>query len=437
MQTLDDLQVFQDTKNIAIERQALAYICLKNFSKIINLKRDYFTREPHKIIFDIVEGTKSRLTYALAKEYVEKQFEKEENAEENLVVIKKIFKTKIDDIDDKLFESLVLSLHENLMLRKSLTLATEIVKKAKKKDAAGVRDEIRAYLAADITDKSISSGEFLDGFEERLHALLYMRENPDDVGCFTGVEKIDQVLGPLKPGEFGLIIGRTGVGKSILAECIGIHNYVAAKKNVLFVSLEMPKMQVFNRADAYIAHVIYKGFRTGKMSDEEVETWKAKIKELRESFQNKFYTAYMRRSTSADEIAAEAYRLQDEMKQPFDLIIIDYLNLMRPNGAKRASKQWDAMSDVSWDIKCLAQEFNDIGIPIWTPNQMKKDGTVKYGEAIAEHCPFVLRLKQDMNDEFEDLIEVEFAKTRDTENILSPIKLVPDLDYMNIAARSL
>ena len=432
MEDLKDIELYSQTENVKLERLLIAYILRQDYSITAKLKKEYFTLRVHQLLYEFSSTAKSTVNKELIKDFLAKKIVKNSKREEVNESVKKIFNIKLEEISDKkMIMTVVENLHTHFMLRSTIQMATNIVDKAKEKDLDSVKSEVRNFLALD-NSSTIQTGDWIEDFDERIDHIMYLRDNASKFGCRTGIKQVDDIIGTLKPSEFGIVLGDTGVGKSIMVENFAISNYLYDDKNIFFASLEMPKMQVMNRADSHIAEIMYKGFRTGEMSDKDIKKWKKKVKEMQKSFKNKFVASYMRRATSTDEIMAEAYRQQDKYKIAFDLIIIDYLNLMKPIGAKRMSKNWESMSEVSWDIKCLSQDFNDIGVPIWTPNQMK-DGDVKYGKAILEHCPICLKMEQTVDDELENVIRLSFRKSRDTEDLKEDIKLIPNLNYMKIS----
>lgn len=68
----------------------------------------------------------------------------------------------------------------------------------------------------------------------------------DDGGVLTGLEKLDEHLGPLQPDELILIAGRPGMGKSALASCIAL-NIAKSGLGVIEINSEMSTRQMMRR----------------------------------------------------------------------------------------------------------------------------------------------------------------------------------------------
>jgi replicative DNA helicase len=414
----------------------------KDQSGLNIVKRDYFTAEINKKLYDIIQSARSNITYDHVRDYFKKTKKSDEEFSTSIEIIKRIYKREIDELNPKNVELLYENLRQDYLIREGVRLSINIIKAAEQKKQDDIRKAIAEYNALSGASNLIQSDEYVEGFNSRLTQAQYLQENFDTIGCKTGIHKIDALIGALKKTEWGLIIADTGAGKSILLQVICANNYYLYNKNVHYISFEMPVNQVFNRSDANLADIAYRKFRTGELSAADKRKWKRKIDEL-QAKKNKYCVSYMQRSACANEVRDEAYRLQDKYGVQFDLLGVDYLNLMRSNESKLQSKDWNDQADVSWDIKMLASEFNaGVGVTIWTPNQRTKDknnktgvvskSEVRYARGILEHCPFAIGMSQSQDDELENLLSINIVKTRDTETPADVIKLRPQFDFMRI-----
>lgn len=439
---LTELSAYDDNKNLDLERKVLAYMLRKDQSGLNKVTRDFFTTETNRLLYDIVQSARSNITYDHVRDYFKKRAKDESNFSANIEVVKRIYKRDIDELNPNNVELLYDNLRQDYLIREGVRLSINIIKAAEQKSHDNIVKAISEYNALNGANNLIQSDEYVEGFQSRLNQAEYLKENFDTIGCKTGIHKIDALIGALKKTEWGLIIADTGAGKSILLQVICANNYHLFKKNVHYVSFEMPVNQVFNRSDANLADIAYKKFRTGELTAADKHKWKRKIDEMM-AMENKYCVSYMQRSACADEVRDESYRLQDKYGVQFDLLGIDYLNLMQSNAAKMQSKDWNDQADVSWDIKMLASEFNaGVGVTIWTPNQRTQDknnksgvvskNEVRYARGILEHCPFAIGMSQSQDDVLENLLTVNIVKTRDTETPNGVIKLRPQFDFMRI-----
>jgi replicative DNA helicase len=439
---LTQLPAYDENKNLDLERKVLSYMLRKDQSGLNTVKRDYFTTEINKTLYDIIQSARSSITYDHVRDYFKKKAKIKEDYTANIEIIKRIYKRDIGDLNPKNVELLYENLRQDYLLREGVRLSINIIKAAEQKSHADIVKAISEYSALNGASNLIQSDEYVEGFASRLNQAEYLKENFDNIGCKTGIHKIDALIGALKKTEWGLIIADTGAGKSILLQVICANNYYQFNKNVHYISFEMPVNQVFNRSDANLADIAYKKFRTGELTAADKRKWKRKIDEM-QAMRNKYCVSYMQRSACADEVRNESYRLQDKYGVQFDLLGIDYLNLMTSNASKTQSKDWSDQADVSWDIKMLAAEFNGgVGVTIWTPNQRTQDknnksgivskSEVRYARGILEHCPFAIGMSQTQDDILENLLTVNIVKTRDTESPTDVIKLRPQFDFMRI-----
>jgi len=236
----------------------------------------------------------------------------------------------------------------------------------------------------------------------------------------------------------GILIGETNIGKSI-----GLENFALSPWelgfNVMYVNLEMPKSQVEFRADARLAKLKYKKFRLGDFTEKDLIKWEKTIKEYRRKRKNFFEIVCLPRSCCPLDVEREAERIQDQYGEKIDLIVVDYLNIMRPNKeSKGSSKLWENQVDIAWELKEIATDFQEEGVAIWTGNQVtdEAEGTselkkkhIKYGRGIGEVAQIVLGLLQDQDDALENVMKLQILKLRDLRKI-NPIILRPNFDFM-------
>jgi replicative DNA helicase len=89
-------------------------------------------------------------------------------------------------------------------------------------------------------------------FRDRMMAALEGRPVPR--GVSTGLAALDEVTRGVRPGEVWIIAGRPAMGKSALVQVMA-QRMAALGSPTLFLSLEMPRAQVFDRAVAMEARV--------------------------------------------------------------------------------------------------------------------------------------------------------------------------------------
>ncbi len=173
------------------------------------------------------------------------------------------------------------------------------------------------------------------------------------VGVPTGFTDLDRLTGGLQRSDLIVLAARPGVGKTSLALSVAHNAAVRYKNSVAVFSLEMSKEQLVQRLLSMDAGVDQSRLRTGWIEEDEWERIVYASDKLAESNIWIDDTA----GISTMEVRSKARRLQAE--QGIDLIIVDYLQLMRGrSGGGRNENRVQEVSEISRGLKELARELN-------------------------------------------------------------------------------
>ena len=161
----------------------------------------------------------------------------------------------------------------------------------------------------------------------------------------TGYPDIDKKLGCMQGGDFIILAGATGMGKT----CMMI-NLVAAIANLGFkvdvFSLEMSLKQLQNRLICSQTRVDASKFRTRSFADYEKRVYEKYIKETLPNLPIKICSEY---NITVD-------RIRDMTKKSdSDIVFIDYLGLIS-GGSNKST--YDRISEISRELKLAAMETN-------------------------------------------------------------------------------
>ena len=161
----------------------------------------------------------------------------------------------------------------------------------------------------------------------------------------TGFPSIDKKLGCMQGGDFIILAGATGMGKT----CMMI-NLVGSMANLGFkvdiFSLEMSLRQLQNRLICSQTRVNASKFRTKSFADYEIRVYEKYINEKLPKLPIKICAEY---NITVD-------RIRDmERKSDSDIAFIDYLGLINGNNNKST---YDRISDISRELKLTALELN-------------------------------------------------------------------------------
>jgi len=228
-------------------------------------------------------------------------------------------------------------------------------------------DKIRGVgltIEASRAGEEIKRGDIKESTGERLDKYEYVKENPEEgFGLKTGFHPLDEATKGLKGGEILIIAGRPGSGKSISSLVIG-KNIFKDGKNVLLISIEMPKEQYELRFDASYTGLETDKIELGTLDEKEEEHYKGCLKEIREK-DNWFYTIDTFRCTPLTVEAEIEMALQ---RFAPDVVIIDYLGIMKDDEEQPSDNAEQAQ--IIYKIRMIARKYF---IPFIIPVQLNRD----------------------------------------------------------------
>jgi replicative DNA helicase len=180
-------------------------------------------------------------------------------------------------------------------------------------------------------------------------------------GIPTGFTELDNLTSGLQASDLIIIAGRPSMGKT--AFCLNIASHAAIDKNraVALFSLEMSKEALGLRLLGSEARVDAHRLRTGHLSERDWTPLATAAGRLADAPIYIDDTAAL----SVLEMQAKARRLKAE--HGLDLIIVDYLQLMRGRGSESSREQ--EISNISRSLKMLAK---DLKVPVIALSQLNR-----------------------------------------------------------------
>ena len=195
----------------------------------------------------------------------------------------------------------------------------------------------------------------LDRLEEISRDGLEVRGTP------SGFKDLDQRTGGFQPGNLVVIAARPSMGKSALVTNIAENAAVRFSKPVVLFSLEMSENELAQRFIASQAKLSSDELRKGKVRE---ERWPKIIRATEKLAASPLFV-----DDSSDlgihELRAKARRLHT--RQPLGLIIVDYLQLMRPDDTTQ--NRVEQIGQISRGLKILARELN---VPVIGVSQLSR-----------------------------------------------------------------
>jgi len=187
------------------------------------------------------------------------------------------------------------------------------------------------------------------------------------VGVPTGLTDLDARLGGMHKQDLVIIAGRPSMGKTALATNIAFHaakniEKKGKKSTVAFFSLEMSSEQLSTRILSEQSRIRSNDIRRGKVSEKEFEKF---IETSKNIFELPLYID----ETPAITIAAISNRAR-RIKRLYglDLVVIDYIQLMRSSGSKEYNRVQE-ISEITQGLKALAKELD---VPVLALSQLSR-----------------------------------------------------------------
>ncbi len=167
----------------------------------------------------------------------------------------------------------------------------------------------------------------------------------------SGWPDIDRAIGGLAPGRLIVFGARPGGGKSIAGTNLALHIAHHHGHAALIASLEMPEREVMNRLLAAHARVDLSRLTNSNVDEDEWGRLAEKHTELE---------AMPLFVDDTSDLSVQGLRriARDVQRQRGDLalIVVDYLQLMRPAQRRRDASRAEEVSQIARDLKLLARE---------------------------------------------------------------------------------
>lgn len=287
-------------------------------------------------------------------------------------------------------------------------LASELRKDKLRLDVQALGEQIKQMAEADpmaalakLKAEAINLGHITDVSEDLSISGIYSQllSRYELVANSQGVIGIPfpwQVLTEetqgMQPGQFFIFYGRPKNMKTWIAILIAVNAYSVARRRVLYVTREMPAIQIMQRAACILARVDYGKFFKGKLQPETKARVFTILRELMEDEQTAgasgshqpFLVVTADRSAhgGAGGGGGGVSWIQGKIRdlRP-DLVIVDGMYLLKDDRSNQRSVDWKAIAHVSQDLKLTSQEFD---IPVLGVTQANRASDAKKGEDLTE-----------------------------------------------------
>ncbi len=199
----------------------------------------------------------------------------------------------------------------------------------------------------------------IDQYYDRVEYLS--QHQGEIVGIPTGLKDLDKLLGGMQRSDLLILAGRPGMGKTSLALSIALQAARKWDKRIAIFSLEMSDEQLVQRLLSAETSIDSQRLRLGQIQEDE---WPVLI-QATSLLANTSLFLDDTPAISVMELRTKARRLEAEYG--LDLIIVDYLQLMRGN--VRSENRQQEISFISRSLKELARELK---VPVLALSQLSR-----------------------------------------------------------------
>ncbi|HOJ39086.1 MAG TPA: replicative DNA helicase [bacterium] len=415
-------------QNIEAEQALLGCMLIEEEAKIKafeNIRADYFYSQIHKEIFKAMLALFDRnepcdlvtLTEQLKKT---SQLENIGGLEYLTTLVEGV--PTAAHVDDY-----IRIVKDKYILRSLIANATRVIAEASEEpeEVESLLDKAEA-LIFEISQQRIEKEAYpiKDLVHQAVEAIEQLHSGQGLVtGIPTGFRDLDNATTGLQPSDLIIIASRPSMGKTSLACNIALNVSDAGLASLIF-SLEMSKEQLVQRLLCVEARVNLHDLRKGRLSDQE------RVNLLMAASRLEKARIFIDDAPALNvfELRARARRLK--AKENIQLVIVDYLQLMRGRG--RAENKQQEVSEISASLKALAKELK---IPVIAISQLSRETEKREGKrpelsdlresgAIEQDADLVLLLYRDEvyhpdDVESRNKAEVNIAKQRN-----GPIKTI-------------
>ncbi len=180
-------------------------------------------------------------------------------------------------------------------------------------------------------------------------------------GVPTGFERLDHMTCGLQPADLIIVAARPGLGKTSFCLDIATHAAINFGFKVGIFSLEMTKEQLMLRLLAASAKVNYSDIRSGYINEGDLK----KLIKTADTFGKAKIYIDDTPAISVLELRAKARRQKKD--KGLDLVIVDYLQLMRGTGVSETRER--EIAEISGSLKSLAKELS---LPVIAVSQLSR-----------------------------------------------------------------
>lgn len=245
----------------------------------------------------------------------------------------------------------------------------------------------------------------------------------------SNIKTLDNILnGGFHEKSLSLFMGEPGMGKSLVM-CSLATNFLLQNKNVLYISLELSQYKIAERIYANIFDVPVNDLKMVP---------KTKIDELYAQCRGRVESNLVVKEYSPYSLTAGGIRnmLKDlEGKKKFkpDVILIDYLGLMKSVFNRKGDNEYSELKRITQECRGIGVDF---GIPVISAMQTNREafgkvdvgmGNVSDSIGTVQGADILISITQ--NDEFKKMGKYFWTILKNRFNVMTNQRMIIDVDY--------
>ena len=256
---------------------------------------------------------------------------------------------------------------EAAVRRRMLQAAGEVARLAGQSDdsledlSSQAEQALRSATDRRLSDKAQPLSCVLDRLFKRTGETAEARTKGRLRGIPTGFTGLDKLLLGMQPSDVLVVAGRPGMGKTAFGLSVSRHAAQVCGKRVAFFSLEMSAEQIGLRLLAQQSGIDTQRLREGLLSADEWIAYSQAVETLAPLPLMVDETPEI----TPQQMSARCRRMQRDAG--LDLVVVDYMQLMRPGG--RFENRTQEISHISRQLKTIAKELN---VPVLSMAQLSR-----------------------------------------------------------------
>lgn len=305
--------------------------------------------------------------------------------------------------------------------RRLITAAQDIVKLAydEEKDINAVLDEAKAVLDAVTNQPAQDDPKPIEAIAsaayDELEKAAEDAQKKKPRGLRLGFTTLDAPTGGLFPGQFVVVAGRPGMGKTSFMLSSAL-NVVQEGKRVLFFSAEMTSRQIYQRLVAMQSGITTQKQRAGELDKKEMAEY---LKTMAAASKFRLWIDDCGGLT-APAISRKTRRIK--ARYGLDLVVVDYIQLLDAVPAT-GQKHQNREAEVAAISKALKNMAKALEVPVMAAAQLNRQVTYRSEKipmlsdlrdsgSLEQDADIVIFLYQE-GDQQSNMIDVSIAKNRD------------------------